>query len=188
VRDLSNVSAGAAGGIESSDYVTPWDALTDTWASWGVTWSELDSLPPDKKLVLVSPTRTTGLIETEFGSSEFGAALPFAIERQGIWAMPAKIKDGARVIDLQSVKFVRRVRFRTVEESSSAGITYMVAIQTDISSPLVWQSTSKLTGTTAEVTVLKRGRFLNIRAESNVDTSFALHSVEADFDVSGEYL
>lgn len=188
VRDLNNVSAGAVGGIESSDYVTPWSALTDTWDSWGVTWSELESLPPDKKLVLVSPTRTTGLIETEYGSSEFGAALPFAVERQGIWALPAKIKDGARVIDLQGVKFVRRIRFRTVEQSSTDNITYMVAVQTDVDSPLVWQSTAKMTGSTAEITVFKRGRFLSVRAESSEDTLLALHSYEVDFDPSGDYL
>jgi hypothetical protein len=153
-----------------------------------VTWSELDSLPPDRKLVLVSPPRKTGLIETEFGSSEFGAALPFALERQGIWAMAGKIKDGARIIDLQSVKFVRRVRFRTVEQSSSNNMTYMVAVQSDVGSPLVWQSTAKMTGTTAEVTVLKRGRFLSLRVESTADTVFALHSVEVEFEPSGEYL
>lgn len=188
VRDLANVSAGATGGIESSDYITPWDSLTDTWDSWGVTWSELDSLPPDKKLVLVSPTRTTGLIETEFGSSEFGAALPFALERQNIWALPAKIKDGARVIDLQGVKFIRRVRFRTVEQSSSNNITYMVAVQTDVDSTLVWQSTAKMTGNTAEITVFKRGRFLSVRLESDADTVLSLLSFEVDFDPSGDYL
>lgn len=188
VRDLANVSAGAAGGIESSDYVTPWSALTDTWASWGVTWSELDSLPPDKKLVLVSPTRTTGLIETEYGSSEFGAALPFSLERQSIWAFPSKIKDGARIVDLQSVKFVRRVRFRTVEQSSTNNVTYSVAVQSDVDSPLVWQSTAKMTGTTAEVTVFKRGRFLSVRVESSEDTLFTLHNLEVDYEPSGEYL
>jgi hypothetical protein len=188
VRDLANVSAGASGGIESSDYLTTWDALTETWNTWGSTWNELDSLPPDKKLVLVSPTRTTGLIETEFGSSEFTAALPFAVERQGIWAMPTKIMDGNRVVDLQSVKFVRRVRFRTVEQSSTDDVTYMVAVQTDVNSPLVWQSTAKMTGTTAEITVFKRGRFLNVRVESNEDTLFALHSFEVEVEPSGEYL
>lgn len=188
VRDLANVSAGAVGGIESSDYITAWDALTDTWASWGVTWNQLDSLPPDRKLVLVSPTRTTGLIETEYGSSEFGAALPFAVERQGIWTLPTKIVDGARKVDLQSVKFIRRVRFRTVEQSSSDDVIYKVAVQTDVGSPLVWQSTAKMTGTTAEVTVFKRGRFLNVRVESSEDTLFALHSIEVDYDPSGEYL
>lgn len=188
VRQLNNVSAGAVGGIESSDYVTPWSALTDTWASWGVTWSELDSLPPDRKLVLVSPTRTTGLIETEYGSSEFGSALPFSLERQGQWALASKIKDGQRVVDLQSVKFIRRVRFRTEEQSSSDGVIYSVAVQSDISSPLVWQSTSKMTGTTAEVTVFKRGRFLNVRIESVEDTLFSLLEYEVDFEPAGEYL
>lgn len=187
-RDVANVSHGAVGGIESSDYLTSWDALTQTWDSWGVTWSELDSLPPDKKLVLVSPTRTTGLIETEIGSSEFGAALPFSLERQGIWAMPTKIMDGARVVDLQSVKFVRRVRFRTVPQSSSQNVSYKVALQTDVDSPLMWQSTSKMTGTTAEVTVLKRGRFLSVRIESTEDTIFSLHSLEVEVEPSGEYL
>lgn len=188
VRDLNNVSAGAVGGIESSDYLTPWSALTDTWDSWGVTWSELDSIPPDKKLVLVSPTRTTGIIETEFGSSEFGSALPFSLERQGLWTMPCKVVDGARTVDLQSVKFVSRVRFRTVYQSSTNDIVYSVALQSDVSSPLVWQSTSKMTGSTSEVTVFKRGRFLNLRIESSEDTIFALHSIEVEVESAGDYL
>lgn len=188
VRDLANVSAGAVGGIESSDYLTPWSALTDTWDSWGVTWSELDSVPPDKKLVLVSPTRTTGLIETEFGSSEFGAALPFLLERQGLWTMACKVVDGARTVDLQSVKFVSRVRFRTVYQSSTNDVIYSVAVQSDVGSPLVWQSTSKMTGSTAEVTVFKRGRFLNLRIESNEDTIFDLHSIEVEVESAGDYL
>jgi hypothetical protein len=188
LRDLSNVSAGATGGIESSDYITTWAELVGSWGAWGSTWSELDSLPPDKKLVLVSPDITAGLIETEFGSSEMGAVLPFVLERQGINDLAAKISDGSRVLDLQTVKFIKRVRFRTVEQSSSENITYSVAVQSDVGSPLVWQSTNKMIGTTAEVTVFKRGRFLNIRMESTADTIFTLNNVEVEFEPSGEYL
>lgn len=188
IRDLDNVSSGAVGGIESSDYIIGWDEITSTWATEGATWAELDSLPPDKKLVLSAPTRTTGLIETEFGSSEFGDPLPFAVERQGLWTMPGKITDGSRTIDLQSVKFVRRVRFRTVDETSPEGVVYKVAVQTDVNSPIIYASTSKMTDSTAEITVLKRGRFLNIRVESDVDTLFSLLSVEVEFETSGQYL
>lgn len=188
VRELDNVSAGATGGIESSDYIVLWSTVTDTWASSGATWSELDSLPPDSKLVLVSPTRTTGLIETEFGSTEFGTALPFSLERQGIWALPARIKDGARIIDLQCVKFVRRVRFRTVDQSSANGVTFEVAVQSDVGSTLNWVATSKMTNSTAEVTVFKRGRFLSVRISSDEDTTLALHSIEVEFEPSGDYL
>ena len=188
VRQLSNVSSGAAGGIESSDYLTLWSTATTNWDTDGSTWAELDSLPPDRKLMLASPTRTTGLIETEFGSSEFGAALPFAVERQGIWALPSKVVDGNRVTDLQSVKFVRRIRFRTVDGGSSDDITFKVALQTDIDSPLVWQSTTKMTNNTAEITLFKRGRFLSVRVESAEDTLITLQSFEVDYDPSGMYL
>ena len=87
IRDLSNISSGVVAGIESSDYVSTWDNVVGTWDTINTSWGELDSLPPDRKLVLASPTVTTGLIETEFGSSELGAALPFMVERQGIWTL-----------------------------------------------------------------------------------------------------
>ena len=188
VRQLNNVSSGAAGGIESSDYLTLWSTVVSTWATIGSTWAELDSLPPDRKLVLASPTRTTGLIETEFGTSDFDVAMPFVVERQGIWALPSKVVDGNRVTDLQSVKFVRRIRFRTVDGGSSDDITFKVALQTDIDSPLVWQSTTKMTNNTAEITLFKRGRFLSVRVESAEDTDIRLHSFEVDYDPSGQYL
>jgi len=188
IRDVANVSGAAVGGIESSDYLTPWNSLTDTWDSWGVLWSDLESLPPSRKLVLVSPTNTTGLIETEFGSTELGANLPFAVERQGLWAVPTKIMDGSRIVDLQSVKFIRRVRFRTTASNSTTGITYMVCVQSDVNSPMVWVSTNKLVNNTAEIAVFKRGRFLSIRIESGEDTLISLQDFEIDVDPSGNYL
>lgn len=187
IRDVNNVSHGAVGGIESSDYVVTWATVPGTWASTGSTWSELDSLPPDKKLVLVSPTRTTGLIETEIGSTEFDAVLPFMLERQGMWTQACRVSDGAKIIDLKSRKFVSRVFFRTVDQSTQTGITYMVAVQSDVSSPLVWQSTSEMTGDTAEVTVFERGRFLNIRIESDEDTLFSLDDIEINVQAAGDY-
>lgn len=188
IRDVSNISHAAVGGIESTDYVTLWSTVPGTWITNGSTWAELDSLPPDKKLVLASPTRLGGLVETEVGSSEFGAVLPFSLERQGMWTFSCKVMDGNRVVDLQSVKFVSRVRFRTVDQSSQTGITYSIAVQTDVNSPLVWQSTSAMTGGTAEVTVFKRGRFLNIRIESTEDTLFSLDDIEVNVQSAGDYL
>lgn len=190
-RDVANVSAGAVGGIESSDYLTTWAQLQTsgiTWDTWGVTWSELDSLPPDKKLVLISPTNTTGLIETEYGSTELGAAMPFSIERQGMWSMPCKVVDGARVADLQTVKFIRRIRFRTDSFASAVNVNFSVAIQSDVDSPLTWVSTSKVTDRTVEITVFKRGRFVSVRCSSTLDTLFSLEEVEVEYDVSGSYL
>lgn len=188
IRQLNNVSSGATGGIESSDYLTLWSNAVGAWSASGATWGELDSLPPDRKLVLASPTRTTGLIETEIGTSEFDAALPFFLERQGMWALPGKVSDGNRVLDLQSVKFVRRVRFRTVDGGSSNNIVFKVALQSDVDSTLTWVSTTKMTNNTAEITMFKRGRFLNIRLETTEDTLVSLHSVEVEFEPSGQYL
>lgn len=188
VRDADNVAHGVVASIESSDYVTLWSTVSSTWDTAAETWAELASLPPDKKLVLSSPTRTTGLIETEIGSSEFGAALPFVLERTGMWAMACKVVDNGRVIDLQGVKFIGRIRFRTVEQTSQTGLRFMVAVQTDVDSPLVWNTTTKMNGTTAEVTVFKRGRFLNLRIESDEDTIFTLNEIEIQLQPSGDYL
>lgn len=190
-RQLPNVASGAVGGIESSDYLLTWDALTllgTTWDGWNSTWSELDSLPPDSKLVLGSPTLTTGLIETEFGSAELGAAMPFSVERQGIWTMPCKVVDGNRVPDLQSVKFIRRIRFRTDSFATASMLNFAVAVQTDIDSPLVWTTTSKVTDRTVEITVLKRGRFVNVRATSSQDTLFSIEDFDIEYEPSGNYL
>lgn len=187
VRTISNVSSGAVGAIRSSNYITLWSTIATTWDTETQTWAELSSVPPDKRLVLASPGNTNGLIETEIGTSELGAALPFYLERTGLWANPLKIDNNARVIDLQSVKFVRRIRFRTTATNSN-NITYKVALQSDVDSPLVWVSTSKMINSTAEVVVLKRGRFLNIRVESTEDIDFNLHAIEVEAEVSGMYL
>lgn len=190
-RQLPNVASGAVGGIESSDYLVTWDALSllgTTWDGWGVTWSELDSLPPDSKLVLGSPTLLTGLIETEYGSSELGAAMPFSAERQAMWTMPCKVVDGNRVADLQSVKFIRRVRFRTDSFATATTLQFAVAVQTDIDSPLVWTNVAKVTDRTVELTVLKRGRFVSVRAMSSVDTLFSIEEFDIEYEPSGNYL
>lgn len=187
-RDVINISSAVAGGIESSDYLTLWSTSTTTWATDGSTWAELESLPPDRKLVMVNPNNTTGIIETEFGSLELGVSMPFMLERTGIWGLSCKVSDGARIIDLQGVKFVRRVRFRMQDTSGSDMITYKVGLQTDLNSPLVYASTSKITNSTAEVVVLKRGRFLAIRIESTADTLFSLQDIEIEVEPSGDYL
>lgn len=187
-RDVTEISGATVGGIESSDYVTQWSQLTDTWASWGVTWSELESLPPDRKLVLVSPDNTGGLIETEFGSTELGRAMPFELERRDMWAFSCKVSDGNRIVDLQSRKFVRRVRFRTANQTSTNSITYKVAVEDDLNAAPTWTSSSDMSNGTAEVVVLRRGRFLSLRIESTGDTIFSLQDIEIELDPSGEYM
>ena len=187
VRTVSNISSGAVGGIRSSDYVDLWSTITTTWATETRTWAELASIPPDRKLVLSDPTFLLGLIETEIGSSELGNPLPFFLERQGMWANPTKVDNNARVIDIQSVKFIRRVRFRT-SSANTNNISFMVAVQNDIGSPLVWSTTTKMLDSTAEVAVLKRGRFLNIRIESSEDVDISLHAIEIEAEASGMYL
>jgi hypothetical protein len=159
VRDLPVVSSGVVGVIESSDYVLTWDTITSNWDTINTTWGQLDSLPPDRKLVLASPDVMTGLIETEFGSTE-----------------------------LQTVKFIRRIRFRTVDSGSTADITFKVAVQTDLNSTLTWQSTNKLTNNTAEITVLKRGRFVNVQVMTDEDTLVDVLSYEIEYEAAGSYL
>lgn len=191
IRDVNQVAGGAVGGIESSDYLTTWDALTTsgiTWDGWGVTWTELESIPPQQKLVLVAPAYKNGLIETEYGSAELGAAMPFSVTREGMWTMPTKIVEGQRVADLQAVKFVKRVRFRTDSFASASMIDFAVAVQTDIDSPLVWSTTAKVTDRTVEITVFKRGRFISIRATSSEDTLFSIEDFDVEYDYAGEYL
>lgn len=187
-RDVTNVSSAVAGGIESSDYLTLWSTATTNWNTDGSTWAELESLPPDRKLVMVNPDNMTGLIETEFGTLEMGVNMPFMLERTGIWGMACKVSDGARVVDLQGVKFVRRVRFRTKDTSGGDTITFKVAVQSDLNSTQVYASTNKITNGTAEVVVLKRGRFLSVRIESTADTMFSLQNIEIEVEPSGEYL
>ena len=187
VRTVSNVSSGAVGGIRSVAYVVLWSSTLTTWATETSTWAELASVPPERKLTLSNPDLMTGLIETEIGSSELGAALPFYLERQGMWANPVKVSDGARMVDLQSVKFIRRVRFRTTSTNSN-NVSYMVAVQTDVDSALTYVSTTKVLNSTAEVTVLKRGRFLSLRIESSADVDAEVHAIEIEAEESGSYL
>lgn len=187
VRTVDNVSSGAAGVVRSANYIESWADITTTWDTEVRSWSELSSLPPEKRLVLSSPSRLTGLIETEVGTAEFGAALPFYLERQGMWAMPLKVDNNSRVIDLQSVKFIRRVRFRTTVINSN-NVTFKVAVQTDVDSAVVYESTTKMLGTTAEIVVLKRGRFLSLRVESSADIDIELLSIEIEAESSGMYL
>lgn len=187
-RDVTNISGATVGGIESSDYVVLWSTVVDTWDTIGSTWSELDSLPPDRKLVLVNPDNTGGLIETEFGSQELGADMPFYLERRDMWAFTCKVMDGGRIVDLQSRKFVRRVRFRTANQTSTNDITYKVAVQDDLNASLVWTTSTAMSNGTAEVVVLRRGRFLSVAIESTGDTIFSLQDIEIELDASGEYM
>lgn len=187
VRTIDNVSSGVVGVIQTADYLELWSTTATTWATEVRTWAEMASSPPDRKLILVDPDHMNGMIETEIGSSERGAALPFYLERQGAWAKPIKIDNNARIIDLQSVKFIRRIRFRTNTDSGN-NVTFKVGIQTDVNSPLIYVSTTKVPGTTAEVMVLKRGRFINIRIESTEDASFELLAFEIEAETSGMYL
>jgi len=191
LRDLDNVSSGVVGGIESADYLTTWDALSadgTTWDTWGVTWSEMESLPPDQKLVLSNPDRMTGLIETEYGGAELGEPLIFQVERQGCWTMPCKVVDGNRVADLQSIKFIRRVRFRTDAFASAEVVQFDVAVQTDLDSPLDWQPANRWTDSTVEATVFRRGRFVSYRITSVSGSLFSIEDVTIEYEPSGQYL
>lgn len=187
VRTVSNISHAAAGGIRSSDYIMLWSTITTTWDTEPSTWAELASVPPERRLVMANPVLLTGLIETEIGTSELGAALPFYLERKSMWANPIKVDNNARVIDLQSVKFIRRLRFRT-SSVNATNITFSVAVLTDVGSALSYSSSSKMLNGTAEVVVCKRGRFLSIRIESSSDVDFQMHAMEIEADQSGMYL
>jgi len=183
VRTVANVSAGVTGVITSTDYVPTWATIVSTWDTTEMTWAEMSAVPTDKRLVLASPSRTTGLIETEYSFNDFGVAIPFSLERRGMWAV-----EGRRgVVDLQSVKFVRRVRFR-VGGSSAANIVYSVAVQSDMGSPLTYSSVTTTLNGTAEVVVLQRGRFVSVKIESTEDVIVVLHAIEIEYDPSGQYL
>lgn len=188
VRTVANVSHAAAGGIRSADYVLLWSTITTTWGTESSTWAELASIPPERKLVMAAPSLLDGLIETEIGTSELGAALPFTLERKKMWANPLKIDNNSRVIDLQSVKFIRRIRFRT----SGMGvndITFNVAVTTDVNSTFTYQvTTSSPAGETMEIAVLKRGRFVSVMMESVQDVDFQLHAIEIEAEESGMYM
>lgn len=186
VRTVSNVSSGAVGGISSAAYVDLWSTIATTWATEVRTWSELASVPPDKKLVLAMPSNLVGLVETEIGTSELGNPLPFFMERLGMWANPIKIDNNARVIDLQSLKFIRRIRFRT-EATNANGITFKIAITQDVNTTVTYLSFTGQTDTTTECVVARRGRFVAIRIESSEDIDVALHAIEIEADSSGMY-
>jgi len=184
LRTVSNVSSAVTGVIVSAEYVLLWSSTPDTWDSVSGSWNELASIPPNKQLVQASPSRLTGLIEASYGTQEFGETLTFYLERTGMWAVPSTDQGAA---DLQSRKFIRRVRFRT-EGSDSSNITYMVSVRNDLSDPISWTSVSKSLDGTAEVTVLRRGRFLDFRIESSDDVVANVHAVEIEYEKSGRYL
>lgn len=180
LRTLPNVSSGIQGVI-SSAYFATWGVIADTWDSITDTWSTLGSAPASKKLVLASPTYMAGLVETESGTQELGQNMSFFLARTGLWAFGTS-RFG---VDLESVKFIRRVRFRT---TGSADVTFNIRVRTDISTTETYQDTVKSMGTTAEVNVLKRGRFLDVRMESIEDTAFELLGMEVEYEESGRYL
>lgn len=181
LRRLPNASSGAVGVIQTEQYA--WSALTDTWATITETWGELEAVAPVRKLVLSSPTNLTGLVETEFGTLELGNALSFYVERNGYWELPTQ-RAG---LDLQSQKFIRRIWFRTDGSPSTGAVTFRVAVKSDLGATTPYVSTAKVVDNTAEIVVLKRGRFIDYRVESTADVQCALLSVEIEYDDSGNY-
>lgn len=187
-RTIANASHGAAGAIRSSDYVLLWSTITTTWATESSTWAELASVPPERRLVLADPTYLNGLLETEIGTTERGSPLPFYMERKQMWAVPAKIDNNSRVIDLQSLKFIRRMRFRTSGMTANT-IQFNIAVLTDVNTTAIYQVTSSsAAGATMETAVLRRGRFIWFTVESTADVDFQLHAVEIEYEESGMYM
>lgn len=181
IRTLPNTSGGVQGVI-SANYFSTWAAITDTWDSIDETWDTLGAAPASKKLVLVSPTELRGLIETESGTQDLGINMPFSLERTGLWTF----ESAPNGLDLETVKFIRRIRFRTIGGSTNS-ITYNIAVQMDVGSTPTYQAVIKSINGTAEVVVLKRGRFVNYRMESAEDTTFELLAVEVEYDSAGSY-
>lgn len=182
LRRVNNVSGGAVGVIQEAQFA--WSALTDTWATFTETWDELSSVPPVRKLVLASPSNLNGLVETEFGTLELGNNLSFYVERNGLWTVPAK---GSGMVDLQSIKFVRRVRFRTVGSPANGSVSFRVSVQNDLDDAISYSTTTTVVNNTAEVVVAKRGRFLDLRVESTANVVFQLLSIEVEYEPSGRY-
>jgi len=176
-RQLPGNTAAESGVIVSSAYIPTWDTIAGTWDNVAGTWTTLGSVPPTKRMVMAAPD--VGLIEYEFGSDELGAPLPAVLERLNTWAF-------AGATDLQSVKFVRRMRFR-LKGSEAATATVNVAVEMDLTDAPVWQVHTIAVHGTAEIVVAKRGRFLSIRFESDDDITAKLLSIELDADPSGDY-
>lgn len=182
LRTLPNVSGGVQGVI-SSAYFATWGAATETWDTITDTWSSLGSAPASKKLVLTSPTYRTGLIETESGTQELGSPMSFFLERDSLWAFSTR-ENG---VDLESVKFIRRIRFRTKGGTANA-VTINVKVRSDVGTAETFQATVRAINSTVEVTPFARGRFIDIRIESIEDTAFELLAFEVEYDHSGRYL
>lgn len=181
VRDLPAVAGGSPGIVVTSAGAETWANSTHTWASHPLTWAESSASPASERLLLASPTNK--LISVDSGGAQFGSGLTSFVERQAIWdfAVPAFGKA-----DLQSQKFIRRVRFR-FESPEEGTLTVKIAVQSDLSDPLVWTSAmAQLDGTT-EVSVFRRGRFVSVRIESAGTIVWTLVSYEIEADPSGRY-
>lgn len=180
VRTLPGITGAATGLVVSTDFLPTWDTVVGTWGGQGEsTWALIGALPPSEQLVMCGPDTPKLILVDQDNLNYAEVAVSTVLERTGVWAF-----SGAQ--DLQSVKFVRRVRFRTKAGGNPTSLTFRVSVTMDIDDAPVWVSTTVNSGTTAEISVFKRGRFLGLRVESS-GASWSMHSVELDSDLSGMY-
>jgi len=180
-RDLPAVAGGATGVAVTTAGLDTWASVTETWTEIMLSWSESGASPPNEQLLLASPTN--GLIQADNGSAQFGEGLPAFLERQGIWQFAVPQFGKA---DLQSVKFVRRVRFR-LDSPEAGSVMVKVAVHMDLADPLVWTSATASQDGTTEISIFRRGRFVSVRIESTGVVIWELHSIEIDADPGGKY-
>lgn len=179
VRDLPGVTDGRLGVVVSSAATPLWSAVIGSWADQGVsTWALVGAVPPSEQLLLAGPV--VGIIEVDTGSLDAnGAAVQFMLQRTGLWAF-------AGATDLQSVKFIRRVRFRTKTGGNPTTLTARVSVTMDIDEDPDWVSVNFTSGTSAELSVFRRGRFLGVEISGSGGTP-ELHAVEVDAQIAGRY-
>lgn len=180
-RDVPSVAGGATGIVTSSSFAPTWATVSGTWEDQQDRWNQLQDTPPNEQLLLASPTN--GIMVVDGAATDLGTSFASFIERRGLWRFGLSEFQSA---DLQTQKFVQRVRFRLQSEGVGT-LTVSVAVHDDLDDPLVWTSKPAPINGTVEVGVFRRGRFVSVRVEDQGTPVWNLLSYDIEAHISGRY-
>lgn len=174
MRELPNCRYAEAGLVDPGESII-WDDDTGTWDSDSTTWDET-TYSPTAASFLMGDQSNNRFLEADNTDQFAGTDMLAYVERT---SMP--------LIDRRNMKLVKAL-YPSMQSTSSATVYWRVGTQNHPGDSIDWSARQAFViGTDDRVDVLKKGRYISLRCESEDDVNWILDEMTMEIELAERY-
>jgi hypothetical protein len=174
IRELQNVTYGAAGQANITATGTTWVGDSSSWESDATTWNENEYSPAEARLLMSHATPVISAVDT--GTSDFGALIDANITRTGMhFGDPFTVKIATGI----------RPKF---DGPFGASVNIELGASMYPDQAPVWSAAQTFTlGQSIKIDSFATGRFLAVRFSNADFSSWRIKSFDIEYTKSGAF-